>query len=662
MSKPLTLTFALVLAVLSPRAWTDDTLAVPLIGQEQSQWCWDAAALMVLEFYGHAGPTQEVIAAYAVGGNNLPNSLDANGVVQNVPGVGVVVFQGCKQVLRQFGPVQSSYLGRALTLDEVETEMDDQRPAILGISWSKKVGAKIKLVGGHANVLSAKSGNLITLNDPWPANNAPAMGNPGVKYIVDYTALFNTPDQGTYSGSANLGNTWNQTLKTGRPLDICFLIDSTASMSDDIDEVKAIASDLVDQLAVDFKDLRVAVVDYRDEPVSPWGSPGDYITNVRLGFAGYTDPADAVGAIEGIAVAGGADWPEAVYTAVLRTLSGSEIGDWREEAERYVILMGDAPGHNPEPWPGGSSYADVLSFAGSLEDPVSVYSLAIGGDPAALADFGALSGATGGGLYEVEGAGGVVGAIEQIVGDFTTQPRSPSGGVAAFTPLFTFVPPTETMLAPPHKAILVVERFNEKKGKWTKSMKAVLPTPDATSYRPKKDLPIQSYRWHIEYVRKPGIFTLPSGEAQKVKGGKFAEEGWTEFDREEVVPQAPLLLSPTSFFVAVDKKTEFQVGTAVNADKYVVEVFRAGELKAFKTFTLKPSKKDPDATVLAKTVGGFKLGNFYTWRAQGLNRDRKKPVEDGWSTLSPQVLLQSPDGTRSNLPDLVDLPLPPTDR
>lgn len=125
------LTLSLLLCSQSARA--DDTLAVPLNGQELNQWCWNGCSTMVLEWYGHAGNTQAAIAAWAVAGLNIPNSLDLNGVEVNIPGTGKITKYGCKQVLKQFGPVQSSFLGRALTKAEVEDEMDGGRPAILGV-------------------------------------------------------------------------------------------------------------------------------------------------------------------------------------------------------------------------------------------------------------------------------------------------------------------------------------------------------------------------------------------------------------------------------------------------------------------------------------------------------------------------------------------------
>lgn len=618
--------------------WADATLPVPLKGQEKNNWCWNASSQMVLE-YNLFTATQTSIADWAMAGLDRGNSLDANGVSFTWTDGETYKKYGCKQVLKHFGPVHSTFLNRALTKAEIETEMDNLRPAILGIHWRKVVGRTTKTVGGHAIVLTGKTDDKVTLKDPWPADNNPAPGKTGVTYLVDYTALFNAPGSGTYNspGSATLGNTWVQTLKTGRAMDLCFLIDSTGSMADDISTVKSAASGLITGLSTNYKDLRIAVVDYRDFPEDPYGNPSDYITKVRLPFDGKSNtPIDkAIAAIQSIEVGGGNDWPEAVYSAILRTLSGSEIGAWREEAERYIILMGDAPGHNPEPWEGGSSYSAVIAYALAMDYPVAVYALTIGTDAAAAADLGSVAAATGGGSYDADSAADVVPNIEEMVDDFTDNPRAPKGDVVSSKPMFSFVLPLDTMNSAEQKFFLEIQRFKDKSSKWNKFKKFKIKSDDAKNFSLVKPLRIGKYRWRIGYKRKKSVFTLPSGESKKVKGGKFAEEDWTEFNRLEVVPQNPNLLEPSSTFTAADKKITYRLGTAVNANKYIVEIYKSGESKPWKSFKLKPSKGEEISDVLEKSVGGHKVGDVYSWRAQSLNDDRRKPVETGWITYGP---------------------------
>lgn len=60
-------------------------------------------------------------------------------------------------------------------------------------------------------------------------------------------------------------------------LDLIFTIDVTGSMWDDIDAVKASATEIVNEISNKVPDWRIAVVDFQDFPVRPYGcEPGDY--------------------------------------------------------------------------------------------------------------------------------------------------------------------------------------------------------------------------------------------------------------------------------------------------------------------------------------------------------------------------------------------------
>ena len=180
---------SLLLCMVASTSTADILLDVPLYGQEKNNWCWDASSAMILA-YKEFDHTQTEIANWAVGGQDVGNLLTlANGGPFTVAGSSPPVTyykQGCAQVLDHFGPVNSTWLGYPLSLADVQTEMDGRRPALLAVRWLKK-GTD---VGGHAIVLRGYQGNLISLNDPWPSDNAPAPGHPGVAYLVVYDAMF----------------------------------------------------------------------------------------------------------------------------------------------------------------------------------------------------------------------------------------------------------------------------------------------------------------------------------------------------------------------------------------------------------------------------------------------------------------------------------------
>ena len=134
---------------------------------------------------------------------------------------------------------------------------------------------------------------------------------------------------------------WNLTLDTaasydgGVPLDVLFLLDSTGSMSDEIDRIKdtllsisARISDLPSQ-----PDLRFGMVSYRDRG-------DDYVTRL---FDFDRDVRRFSDAIRGVVADGGDDEPESLNEALYVAINRPE---WRMgDAIRLVFLLADAPPH-----------------------------------------------------------------------------------------------------------------------------------------------------------------------------------------------------------------------------------------------------------------------------------------------------------------------------
>lgn len=195
------------------------------------------------------------------------------------------------------------------------------------------------------------------------------------------------------------------------PLDLAFVIDVTGSMEDDIDSVKASATDIVNLVATQFPDSRIGLATYRDHPVWPYGDPGDFPYRENLNFT--ADGSAAVAAIQALSVDGGADWDESVYSAVIGAMQNSALGGWRTDAAKVIIQMGDAPPHDPEPVT-GYTFADVQA-AYDAWDPV-MFSVAVGGDPDALAAFEEMTAITGGRVFEAPTPDDVVDAIVDAIG------------------------------------------------------------------------------------------------------------------------------------------------------------------------------------------------------------------------------------------------------
>lgn len=193
----------------------------------------------------------------------------------------------------------------------------------------------------------------------------PNLSGPDVKKIICSSVTGRYYYTGGYSGLLNLEDALRKSLltqtqsvgsvvNTGKNsgMDLCFVVDTTGSMSDDIDDAKASMTEILSSLSEKSKSYRVAVVDYRDFS-DRTGSSGDYPSKVRLNF---TDDDDKIkDAINELTADGGGDHPETVFSGLMTALSL----DWRDNAKKVIILLGDAPPLDPEPNT-GYTYAQVV--------------------------------------------------------------------------------------------------------------------------------------------------------------------------------------------------------------------------------------------------------------------------------------------------------------
>lgn len=219
---------------------------------------------------------------------------------------------------------------------------------------------------------------------------------------------------------------WITTKKPFQPkLDLIFLIDTTGSMWDDIANVKSSSNEIINTLDSKGFDYRVAIADYKDYPQPPYGEPTDYVYKLDLPFTTKDGKQNIVNTINGLSASGGADTPEAVYSALVNAMTdkckdcinNADNYGWRKGSTKVIIQMGDAPPHMPvEPWPGGHSLDDVISTSKSI-DPVIVYSIAIGSDGTAYNAFSEIANGTGGKVYTSPSAEDVVDAINEAIRD-----------------------------------------------------------------------------------------------------------------------------------------------------------------------------------------------------------------------------------------------------
>ena len=117
-------------------------------------------------------------------------------------------------------------------------------------------------------------------------------------------------------------------------LDVCFVIDTTGSMGDEIESIKASLLKVTEKLrGLDREfDLRYSAVLYRD-------IGDEYVTATHA----FTDDIEAFDkALRGVSANGGGDGPESLNQAVAQAVDGV---DWREGAAKVAFLVADAPPH-----------------------------------------------------------------------------------------------------------------------------------------------------------------------------------------------------------------------------------------------------------------------------------------------------------------------------
>jgi len=259
-----------------------------------------------------------------------------------------------------------------------------------------------------------------------------------VKCVVKATQA-DYPETGAYY-------TREVTLKKSPKLDLVFLIDTTGSMGDDIDRVKRSVNEIIQKVGSSVSDYRIALADYKDFPQDPYGDPNDYPYKGRIAFTKDTNA--IIVAVNSLYASGGNDTPESVYKALVSSIAAKDIGKWRDDADKAIIVMGDAPPHDPEPIT-GYTLKTVIDYAKNINimpDPpiintvnsiqymdeqqyslssVRIYSIAIGYDSQTRDYFNKLSEGTGGKMFVAANASDVVESILQAIDSIGNEPPKP---------------------------------------------------------------------------------------------------------------------------------------------------------------------------------------------------------------------------------------------
>jgi len=143
-------------------------------------------------------------------------------------------------------------------------------------------------------------------------------------------------------------------------VDLVFAIDTTGSMGPYIAAVQDSARSITN-LLFSAADARVALVDYKD--LYQDCASDEYASQVDLPFTATAT--DFGPSVDGLSATGGCDIPESVYSGIMTGLALP----WRPDARRALLVMGDAPPHDPEPVTG---FTEASVSAAALAGGVSV--------------------------------------------------------------------------------------------------------------------------------------------------------------------------------------------------------------------------------------------------------------------------------------------------
>ncbi|QBJ97701.1 VWA domain-containing protein [Rhodococcus sp. ABRD24] len=152
--------------------------------------------------------------------------------------------------------------------------------------------------------------------------------------------------------------------------DTVFAIDTTGSMQPYINNVRSQAADIANRIVSADGRSRVSLVEFRDH--------GDAfvartVVPLTSDFSAFNTGLNSLTAY------GGGDTPEAVYSGIVEALRAQ----WHNDSRRSVILLGDAPPHDPEPATGltSATVTDMLNGVRPLPEPFSLAAAARGVTP-----------------------------------------------------------------------------------------------------------------------------------------------------------------------------------------------------------------------------------------------------------------------------------------
>ncbi|WP_084258993.1 vWA domain-containing protein [Microtetraspora malaysiensis] len=183
-------------------------------------------------------------------------------------------------------------------------------------------------------------------------------------------------------GSTTIAKTVSAPAIPPKP-DITFLIDTTGSMGGVISNVRTNANTILSNVASAQPDAQFAVAEYRDVSADAM--------SFRVAQNLTANQTDVTNGLDSLVAMGGGDFPEDGINGLFQVASG-EV-HFRPNSSRVVLLIGDAPSHDPS---NGHTLADAIGALQAADITVLAFDLS-GLDSTGQAT--AITNATGGRLF-----------------------------------------------------------------------------------------------------------------------------------------------------------------------------------------------------------------------------------------------------------------------
>lgn len=169
----------------------------------------------------------------------------------------------------------------------------------------------------------------------FPEEGKQASKKSGVKIVIPYGEVINENSIiALVAGEQN--ESWLKSANKAQIAnDILFVIDITGSMSEEIDGIRNSIKAFIAHLNKLGLDIQMSVMPFDDKV------PATTTRNKWLDFSGLENTETF---LEGLKAYGGDDLPENPYYALVYTYNRA---NWRENSNRMILLITDAPAHDP---------------------------------------------------------------------------------------------------------------------------------------------------------------------------------------------------------------------------------------------------------------------------------------------------------------------------